>query len=336
METLTANGAAAANHGPAHLIRVPERPAEHRAQNAARAGRSTANEVRADFFKDLRAGVDLDALEDSDLPALRPRARRTLSQPRCAARMNISEKHLRNLENGAPWTKDLVWRYEKAIGLSGRSDPEAVEQRIALWEVALARRPPGPLSALSPADRLRVARQREPTFICGDDWDLLLCNAVCVRWFPEWAEPGINILDYVLGAIGEANMPDWRECWVEPMLAQVRLTLASAGTHDLELYQRLEDRLAQLRERSPVVDRAWRKKQFRPGPNGGVRAITVPIYQRSGGDERVVGREVLRIMLSTGVVPGTANTRITTLFPEPWDFDDSEVVDHFHPIASDA
>jgi hypothetical protein len=332
MDPLTANGAP--SHGATHLIRAPDPAARLRHPDERRAGKSGANGARADFFKDMRASVDLDALDDPDLPALRPRARRTLSQPRCAARMNISDKHLRNLENGAAWTEDLVRRFEHAVGLAGRNDPEAVEQRIALWDVALARRPPGLVRAVGAADRLKVAREPEPTFIAGDDWDLLLYNKACLAWFPEWAdglinvlgEDGINVLDYVLGEFGEANLPDWEQSWVIPMLAQVRLTLASAGTHDRALYDRLQKRLTRLRRRSDVVDHAWELKRYRLGPNGRIRSITIPVYEESDGVRRVIGRRKLQILLWTSVIPGTTNTRITTLYPEPWDYDEQEVV----------
>lgn len=285
-----------------------------------------ARAFRADFFKALRASINVDALNVGRPPALFKSRPLTFSQALCATIMGISEKTLRNLETGlSPWTAHLVERFERAAGLVERDDQQAFDWRMGLWGVALGRRPPGLFPALNAADRLIMGRRRssDPTFITDDAWNLLACNQAALNWFPLWRE-GANILEYTLGEVGESTFPDWENGWVGPMCAQVRLTLAFGGVHDVNLFRFLTRTMGRLRERSEVVDRQWLVKRYAPGPDGMIRKVTVPVYAPGGG-EREIGRREETVLLGTSTKMGTVNTRITTLFTPPWDVDDEEL-----------
>lgn len=296
-----------------------------------------ARAFRADFFKALRASIDPESLPSVDRPPALFRSRPlTFSQPLCAMLMGVGEKTLRNLETGiSPWSAQLVERFEKAAGLLERDDQEARDWRTGLWGVALGRRPPGLFPSLNIADRLILSRKRasDPTFVTDDAWNLLGCNRAALRWFPRWRD-GANILEYTLGEVGEATLPDWEKGWVGPMCAQVRLTLAFSGVHDAELYRFLTRAMAGLRERSEVVDRQWNVRRYAPGPDGMIRKVTVPVYAPGAETGEEIGRREVTVLLGTSTKMGTVNTRITTLFEPPWDVDEEELF--IAPIAADA
>lgn len=311
--TLAVNGA---NRAAGHLDPADVQPALSRAPEAP----EYAGRVSRQVFQQLRRQADLSAFDSLPLPgSLRAKTSPGMNLTQCALAMGVSEKYLRKLEtNTVPWTTEMVERYERAVGLD-REDPASLASRIILWEVALARRPPGLAVKITEADRQYVARHPDPTYISNDWWDLDFANEAFYRWFPHLRpqpdSPVLNIIEYCLSETGRATLPEWERGWALPMLGQVRTSLASAGRNDPELLPHLEALVARLC-RDPQIARLWEisgEQPFVIGPNGNLRRVTVAKWTVVDGVEQVTGREEIYVLLHTSLAQATANTRITTL-----------------------
>ena len=276
--------------------------------------RSSAAAIAARFFADMIEQADQTTYDPEQPPPLRPRSKPGISQAECARRMGITDRHLRTVIQRGTWNETLVTRFEAAVGLD-QDIPERVPHRVVLWELTLGRRPPGLVTAITDADRMHVDLQGAPTYISNNRWDLVYANRSFYRWFPELADGG-NILTFCLGETGQRILPDWEPGWVVPMLGQLRTTYIYACRHDPDLAVELEGVLDELTRR-PVLAKRWEQhpENYGLGPNGRVRKVTVPIYGVRDGTEAEVGRRPVTVMLWSSLVMGTANTRITTLYP---------------------